>query len=576
MIASREQTLTSLAQMIHAAREGPVDLLLRNARCFDLFNGAIREGNIAIHDGMIIGFGQYSALREIDLAGAYLCPGLIDGHIHIESTMVSPVEFGRAVLPRGTTAVVADPHELANVWGIQGIKYMLSANAYTPLDIFVILPSCVPATQMETSGATLSAEELIPFKDHPMVPGLGEVMNYPGVIHGEPGIMEKLAAFSDQVIDGHCPGLSGRELCAYVAAGIHSDHECATLEEAREKLSLGMAVMIREGSTARNLEALLPLAQKSHSHHLMFVTDDKYPGDLWEDGHLDHILRRAVALGLDLFTAVRMATLNPAKYFRLRDRGALAPGYRADLVAFDDLEHFRVRLVIKDGVEVARDGRLTDLASAPGPSAPPSDLTIRGLSSESLRVKREGEHVRVMGLVPGQIITEKLLLPAWGKGPELAADPESDLLKVAVVERHRGTGRVGVGFIRGMGLQQGALASTVAHDSHNLILVGTRDEDMLEAAEEVRRMGGGQAIVSAGSTIASFPLPIAGLMSDQGVLQARSSSQKIIHAAKELGCKPLDPFMSLSFLALPVIPHLKLTDLGLVDVDSFQIISLFH
>lgn len=552
-----------------------MDLLLRNARWLDLFNGTIHDGDIAIHDGRIMGFGGYPARREVDLAGAYLCPGLIDGHIHIESSMVSPVEFGRAVLPRGTTAVVADPHELANVRGVEGIRYLLSANEHTRLEIFVMLPSCVPATEMETSGASLSAADLIPFKNHPMVLGLGEVMNYPGVVHGDPGMMEKLSAFADRVIDGHCPGLSGRELCAYVAAGVRSDHECTSLEEAREKLSLGMAVMIREGSAAKNMEALLPLARMSHSHNLMFVTDDRNPCDLCEEGHLDSLLRRAVALGLDPITAVRMVTLNPAQYFRLRDRGALVPGYKADLVAFDDLQHFRVRLVIKNGFEVARDGHLISTAPANGPGLPSSGMKIRGLSLEALRVKRIGERVWVMGLVPDQIITEKLLLPTWGKGSELASDPEADLLKMAVVERHHGTGRIGVGFLRGMGLRRGALATTVAHDSHNLILLGTRDEDMLQAAEEVQRMGGGQAVVAEGLTVARFPLPIAGLMSDQGVEKASTSSRQVLLAAKELGCKTRDPFMTLSFLTLPVIPHLKLTDHGLVDVDTLRIIPLF-
>jgi len=408
-----------------------------------------------------------------------------------------------------------------------------------------------------------------------MVPGLGEVMNYPGVIRGDPGIMEKLAMFSDRVIDGHCPGLSGRDLSTYVASGPRSDHECTRLEEAQEKHSMGMAVMIREGSTARNMEELIPLARMSRSFNLMFVTDDRNPGDLWEDGHLDHLLRKAVALGLDPVTALRMVTLNPARYFRLMDRGALAPGYRADLVAFEDLEHFRVRLVIKNGIVVARDGGVLDIPGTAGPAFPPSTMKVKGLSADALRVKRMGERLWVMGLVPDQIITEKLLLPAWGKRSEIASDPKADLLKAAVVERHHGTGRVGIGFIRGMGLRQGAMATTVAHDSHNLIIVGARDEDMLHAAEEVQRTGGGQVVAAGGSTVASFPLPIAGLMSDQGIEQAMAASRKVIRAARDLGCKPSDPFMSLSFLALAVIPHLKLTDHGLVDVDSFRILSPF-
>ena len=564
-----------LEELIAAARgEIEVDLLLEGAEIANTISGEIYRADVAIHRGRIAGFCCTSARNVLDLRGCVIAPGFIDGHVHIESAMVTVPEYARAVVPKGTTTVVMDPHEIANVLGLEGILYMMDSARGVPLNVYVMLSSCVPATHLETSGAELDADALSELMGHENVLGLAEVMNYPGVINRDPEVLRKIRLAAGKRVDGHAPQLRGSDLAAYIAAGITSDHECTTLAEAQEKLRQGMYIMIREGSAAKNLLDLLPLVTPLNARQFLFVSDDRHPADILQQGHLDFMLKAAVADGLDPILALQIASLNAAQYFGLRDLGAIAPGYRADLAVLEDLEDFDVRMVLKDGRPVAEDGVLT----APLPRAAAfrlSAMRVAPLHASSFDIRAQSGKARVIGVVPDQVITRSLALLPKVAGGRVVADTERDILKIAVVERHRATGNVGLGLVQGFGLQEGAIATSVAHDSHNLVVVGTDSEEMLAAVTTVKEMGGGLAAVAGGKVKASLALPVAGLLSQMYMRDVAEKIEETIEAARELGCRPSDPFMTLSFLSLPVIPELKLTDRGLVDVKEFAHVPLF-
>jgi adenine deaminase len=577
--------MASLKDLIRvAAGEGKVDLLVKNGRVVNVFSGQIERTDVAIWNGTIVGLGDYQAKEVIDVRGDFLCPGLIDGHVHIESSMVTIPEFARAVLPHGTTTVVTDPHEIANVLGAKGVRFMAASAEGIPLNVFIMVPSCVPATSMETSGAVLGADQIRTLLREPWALGLAEMMNFPGVIFADPEVLKKIEAAKGKRIDGHAPLLSGKGLNAYLAAGIRSDHETTLPKEAKEKMKNGMWIMAREGTTARNLKDLLPLVTPENSRRFLLVTDDRHPRELIEEGHVDSMVRKAIQWGIHPITAIQMATLNAAEYFRLDGLGAIAPGYRADLVAVDRLSSFRTTRVFKDGLLVAENGAVLPRhfrnASLPSVSGRKTgqgfgSLRIKPLSREDLVVRSSHPYVKVIQLIPNQIVTRKVVRRIPLKDGTAQPDLKEDVLKLVVVERHHATGNVGIGFVQGFGLKNGAIGSTVAHDSHNLILVGTNDRDILETITAIQSMGGGMAAVSDGKILASLPLPIAGLMSRASVREVNQQLEKLHTAVRELGSQVPDPFMILSFLALPVIPELKLTDKGLVDVNQFKIVPLF-
>jgi adenine deaminase len=565
----------NLAQRIEAALgKHPVDLLIKNGRLVNVFDGSIHPASVAVHEGTVVGFGDYEAVESVDVEGRFLVPGFIDGHLHLESSMLAIPEFARNVVPLGTTSVVADPHEIANVLGLKGIRYILDSSEDLPLRVFVMFPSCVPATPFETSGAVLTAADMTGFGPHPRILGLAEMMNFPGVVFEDPGVLAKIEAFKDRVKDGHAPGLTGRELCAYVIAGIGSDHECTTLEEAREKLRLGMRIMIREGSAAKNLDALLPLVTADNSRNLFFVTDDLDPHDIVEKGHIASLVRRAVSKGLDPVRAIQMATINTATYFRLQSLGAIAPGYIADLLVLEDLDALTVNKVYHAGTLVAENGRLV-AASGGTNSALPASINVNWDKIDDLSIKAQGANVNVIQVVPGQIVTKRIVEQATVRDEKVVADPKRDILKIAVIERHRGTGNHAVALIKGFGLRDGAICSTVAHDAHNIIVVGADEKDMMAAARESAQMGGGLAVAQGGRVLARLPLPIAGLMSDLPINDVRRGLDDVMAAARNLGCSLDNPFATLSFMALTPIPELKLTDQGLFDSVNFRFISLF-
>ncbi|MEE9152945.1 MAG: adenine deaminase [candidate division NC10 bacterium] len=564
-------------EMAQLRREA--DTLLAGVKILNLFTGEVTTTNVALGGGRIVGIGsQYRRAQEVfDLSGRYLLPGLIEGHIHIESSLLTPEGFAEAVVPRGTTAVVADPHEIANVLGLEGVRYMLRASRDLPLDCYFMASSCVPATGLETAGASLGPAAIAALLEDERVLGLAEVMDYPGVIQGKREILEKiiLARSQGKLVNGHAPGLTGEGLMAYLDAGIGSDHESITLEEAQEKLRLGMRLMIREGSQARNLAALLPLVTPVTGRRCLLVSDDKEPHELVADGHLDTLLRRAVSLGLSPHLAVQMVTLNVAEAFGLRERGAVAPGYLADLVVIDSLREFTPLLVFKRGRLVAEEGKL--IREIPRMREPGVLDTVRipRLSTENLRIPAgHARLVRVIGLVQGQIVTRRLVLEATIGNGEVHADPARDILKLVVVERHGRNGNIGLGLVQGFGLRQGALASSVSHDSHNLIAVGVEDQDLLTALEHVAAIGGGLTVVSGGAVRASLALPVAGLMTEEKPGQVAAAMEHLLLNARDIGCTAPNPFAALSFLALPVIPEIRLTDRGLVDVGRGEFVSL--
>ena len=567
--------LKRIERRLQAARgEIEADLVLADGLVGNVYTGEWLKQDIALYDGVIVGLGDYPGPR-VEMPGRYLVPGFIDGHVHLESSMLTPRELARALVPLGTTTIVADPHEIANVWGTPGLDYLLAASQGLPLDIFFMLPSCVPASSLGTSGARLESADLSPYRHHPRVLGLAEVMNFPGTVAGETRILEKIALYPRGPVDGHAPLLSGKALNAYRLTGVGSDHECTELAEATEKLRLGFTLMIREGSLARNLAELLPAVTPATMRRSLLVTDDCHPEDLIRRGHLNHVLRLAVSHGLDPLSALTMVTLNPACYFGIKDRGAIAPGLAADLVALQDPQEFRVEKVWKRGRLVAEEGQLlpdVDLPDCPAPFAP---LQVGDLNLSALSPPVTGDLVKVIGLVPGQLLTEKLVLPTPVRDGCLGTDVGRDLLKLAVVERHHRSGRVGIGLVKGFGLKKGALASTVAHDSHNLVLLGLSEEDMLAAARHLVELGGGLAVVSEGKVLADLPLPVAGLLSPASLQEVAQAHGRLREAYRSLGGMVVDPFMTLSFLSLEVIPALKLTDLGLVDVNRFQVVSLF-
>ncbi len=571
--------MVSLKERIRiASGEGVADLLIKNGRVVNVFSSQIERKDVAIFGGRIVGFGDYRAKKIVDVKGDFLCPGLIDGHVHIESSMVTLPQFARAVLPNGTTSVVIDPHEIANVMGLRGIRFMAESAKGTSLNVFVMAPSCVPATNMETSGAVLTATEIKSLLKEPWVIGLAEMMNFPGVIYRDPEVLKKIEQARGRRIDGHAPLLSGKLLNAYLTAGIRSDHECTTLKEAKEKLANGMWIKIREGSTARNLKDLLPLVTPKNARRLLFVTDDRHPKELLEEGHINSVVKRAIQLGTDPLLAIQMATLNPAEYFRLDDLGAIAPGYRADIVTFDHLGRFQIKKVFKDGLLVAEDGKMVSRpigVSSFLKKGVQSSIQIKNIKSDAFLLRSDQPLVKVIQLVPDQIVTKKVMKKIVLRGGVALPNIKEDILKIAVLERHRASGNIGIGFVQGFELKRGAIGSSVAHDSHNLVVVGTADEDMAKAVMAMKKTGGGLVVVSEGKVLASLPLPIAGLMTDAPVSRVHLQLEALNRAAKSLGCRLSDPFMTLSFISLSVIPELKITDKGLVDVNKFKIVPLF-
>ncbi len=563
-----------LQQKLRVARgEVPADLLLKNAQLVNVLSGEVHSANIAIADGRVVGFGDYEAKQVVDLKGAFVAPALIDGHFHVESSMLTVPEFARAVVPHGTGAVVIDPHEYANVLGLDGIRYVLESSRDLPLEVFIMLPSCVPATEFETAGARLTADDLRLMIGDERVAGVAELMNFPGVYLGDDRELAKISAGKGKNIDGHAPGLSGKNLNAYVLAGVQSDHESTELHEAREKLRLGMHILLREGSTERNLAALAALVTPTNAANCSFATDDKLAGDLVNEGHLDHSVRKAIQCGVPPVTAFQIATINPARHYNLRNLGAIAPRYWADFIVFDDLQKPVIRQTWKKGVLVAENGKY--LASDPEAVPLPRSTMNLSYRVEDFAVAAKPGKIRVIEIVPDQIVTREIIETPKVEGGQVVADTARDFLKMVVVERHRATGNVGVGFVRGFKLRRGAIASSVAHDAHNVVVAGVNDTDIALAIKSLERMRGGLAAVADGKVLAELPLPIAGLVSDRPLAEVIAGMDTLNAVAHSLGCDLAAPFMTLSFLSLSPIPELKLTDQGLIDARAMKRTSLF-
>ena len=571
-------------QVAAATGSKKAELVLKNAQIVNVFTQSVETGDIAIEGGYIVGIGNYEGITEKDLGGAYVCPGFLDGHIHIESSMTSPGEFERAVVPHGTTAVITDPHEIANVAGTAGIRFMMQSAQKLDLDVYFMLPSCVPATDLDESGAELLARDLEPFYADEKVLGLAEMMNAFGVTHGDKGCFEKLvqARSLKKAIDGHAPALSGKELDAYVTAGIRSDHECSDFEEAKEKFARGQWIMIRQGTAAKNLKGLMGMFEDPYYQRCLLVTDDKHPGDLIRIGHIDAIIREAVSMGADPIRAIRMGTLNAAAYFGLHDMGAVAPGYKADLAVFDDLRTLNVKQVYKGGKLVAEDGKMLhqkekitdwsdEIKERVFHSFHRDPITV-----EELQLKETtGTHQRVIDMVAHELITRERI-EEWKELPGMApgVDISRDIVKLAAIERHKNTGHVGLGFLGKYGLKRGAVATSIGHDSHNLVIAGVTDEDMVLAGNRVIENGGGLAIALEGKVLADLPLPIGGLMADEPVEVVDEKLEHMKKISTELGIsEDIDAFMTLAFISLPVIPKLRLNTYGIVDVKKHQVVK---
>ncbi|SEF42598.1 Adenine deaminase [Caloramator fervidus] len=563
--------MVDLKRRIKIAKgEEKAQLVLKNCKIINVFSHEIIEGDIAIDDGKIVAVGKYEGFKEIDLKGLYASPGLIDGHVHIESSLVVVEEFAKAVVPKGTTCIIADPHEIANVCGIDGIEYILNASKDLPLDVFIMLPSCVPATKFETSGAVITDEDIKRLIDNERILGLGELMDYPSVINCNEEILKKVEAAKGKIIDGHGPFIEDKELLAYLASGVKTEHECSTLKEFVDRLRLGMYILIREGSAARNLTELIKAVNPYNLRRCLFCTDDRHPEDIIKDGHINNNLKIAVRNGLDPISAVVMATLNAAECYGLKYKGAIAPLYDADIVIFKDLIDFEPVLVFKKGELVAKDGKPLFEVKKFIDNKVLNKINIKGLKEDMFKIKFKEDFVNVIELVPFSLITRNVKKKVVLRDGEFKCEDNDGLLKLAVIERHKGTGNVGLGIVEGFGLKKGAIATTIAHDSHNLIIIGDNDKDMYIAALEAEKLKGGIIVVSQGKVLKELPLPIAGLMSDKDIETVNKDLSEIIEVAynKLNVSRNFDPIMTLAFLALPVIPELKLTDMGLFDVKN--------
>jgi adenine deaminase len=559
-----------------AAGRDKVELVLKNAKIVNVFNHKIIEGDLAIDSGKIIGIGSYTGIQEIDMEGKYIAPGLIDSHEHLESAMVTPAQMSRVVVPRGTTTIIADPHEIANVCGIKGIEFMMASAEHTPLNVFFMLPSCVPATEFETSGANLKAEDLEPLISRKNVLGLGELMDFPGVIHGRSDIIDKMMISQDKIIDGHGPVISGKELNAYMISGVKTDHECSSLQEMEERLDRGMYIAIREGSAARNLKSLIQGVNQNNSRRMTLCTDDKNPEDILKEGHIDFNVRKAIQLGTDPITAIQMATINTAECYKLRDIGGIAPGYDADLIILDNLRDFNVLEVYKKGKKVAEKGLALFDVEETDTKDVVETVNMKPVTIEDLQIKLETDIVRVISVLPFSLVTESNIRKVnINKDGHFEKHKYIDIVKLAVVERHKGTGNIGLGLVENFKIENGAIATTIGHDSHNLIVIGDNDPDMIKAIEAVKKLEGGIAVVHNGE-VNSLQLRIAGLMSDQPMEYVAHRLEELLKLAHEKlkVNEKIDPFMTLSFLALPVIPDIKLTDKGLFNVLDFKFIDV--
>ncbi|MBU1343296.1 MAG: adenine deaminase [Proteobacteria bacterium] len=565
-----------LLKLAAAKGEIQADVLIKNARVINVLSGEIHTESIGIYDGRFLGFGDYDAKQIIDADGLYMSPGFIDGHIHFESTMLTLPEFSRAVLQRGTTAVVIDPHEIANVLGLDGIRYVMHSIDQIPLDVFVMLPSCVPATPLETSGSSISHNELAYMIQEERVAGIGEMMNFPAVINGDEEVHKRIAAALWKKVDGHAPGITGKALNAYIFSNIDSDHESTTAKEALEKLRKGMHILIREGTSERNLEELIRIVTKENAGHFSFATDDKHPDDLMEEGHIDHSLRKAISLGMDPVTAYQIATINTSNHYRLKNVGAIKPRFWADFVLLSDYQKVKIEAVYKRGVPIFKNSRLIDFppSTYPAPTVRgamnPGDVTL-----EDFKIPATGEKIRVIDILPNQIVTKEFITNAKINHSVAESDTTRDILKIVVIERHKATGRMGKAFVRGFGLKQGAIGSTVAHDAHNIVIVGTNDADMFAAFQHIRKLQGGLVVIEDQKVIAQLPLPIGGLLSTNRFEKTAADLKELKLKVKTLGGTHPSPFMILSFLCLSPIPKLKVTDLGLIDVEKFEVASLF-
>ncbi|WP_257008322.1 adenine deaminase [Bacillus sp. FJAT-45350] len=567
-------------QLAVATRESIADLVIKNGKILDVFNREIIEEDVAIKDGKFVGIGDYDGKEIIDAKGSFVCPTFIDGHVHIESSMVTPNELGKVLLPHGVSTIIADPHEIANVSGSDGIQYILDASEKSPLNIYIMLPSCVPATEFEHSGATLTAEDLAPFYDHPLVLGLAEVMDFPAVLTGKDQMLDKLLSASkyEKLIDGHAAGLDKYGLNGYMTAGIRTDHEAISVKEAKERLQRGMHLMIREGSVAKDLVNLLPVVTEKNASRCLFVTDDKHLDDLLEEGNIDHNVRLAITNGMDPLLAYCMASFHSAQYFGLQTKGAIAPGYDADFMLVSNIEEVTIKQVFTNGAIVAQDGKLV-IETEDSYIVPPVNLTksvnLPELKAENFQIKLDSAKANIIDIIPNSLVTKHMIEEVDIENGIFIPSVEKDQLKLTVIERHHQTGHIGLGIVKGLKLQAGAIASTVAHDSHNLIVCSTNDQDLLTAVEVIKQMQGGTVVVKDGQVLSKLELSISGLISDKPYEEVNKELKHLNAALAKIGFQEtFNPFLTLSFLALPVIPELKLTDLGLFDVKAFKHIDI--